>query len=61
MNVQYEPITQTVRDLSTQTAKRTMVVNDAPYRLVGVAMLYDDQACRWKIDSINFPEPVAVP
>jgi hypothetical protein len=61
MNVQYEPITQTVRDLSTQTAKRTMVVNDAPYRLVGVAMLYDDQDCRWKIDSINFPEPVAVP
>ena len=61
MSVQYEPITQTVRDASTQAVKRAVVLDDVPYRLVGIAMLYDDQACHWKIDSINFPEPVVTP
>ncbi len=61
MSVQYEPITQTVRDVSTQAAKRTVVLNDVPYRLVGIAMLYDTQACRWKIDEVDYPEPVKTP
>ncbi len=61
MSVQYEPITQTVRDVSTQAVKRTVVVNDVSYRPVGIAMLYDTQACRWKIDEVDFPEPVKIP
>ncbi len=61
MSVQYEPITQTVRDLSTRAVKRTVVLDDVPYRQVGIAMLYDTQACRWKIDRIEYPEPVQAP
>ncbi len=61
MNVQYEPITQTVRDVSTQAVKRTVVLDDVSYRLVGIAMLYDTQACRWKIDEVDFPELVQTP
>lgn len=59
MSVQYEPITQTVRDTATNAVKRTVVLDDAPYRQVGIAMLYDTQTCRWKIDRIDYPEPVA--
>jgi hypothetical protein len=61
MSVQHEPITQTVRDASTQAVKRTVVLDDVSYRLVGIAMLYDTQACRWKIDEVDFPEPVKTP
>lgn len=61
MSVQYEPITQTVRDAATHAVKRAVVLDDVPYRLVGVAMLYDAQACRWKIDDVSFPEPVKTP
>jgi len=59
MSVQHEPITQTIRDVSTQAVKRTVVLNDVPYRLVGIAMLYDTQDCRWKIDQIEYQEPKA--
>jgi len=59
MSVQYEPITQTVRDVTTGAIKRTVILNDIPYQQVGIAMLYDTQACRWKIDRIDYPEPVA--
>ncbi len=61
MSVQYEPITQTIRDTSTNIIKRTIVLNDVPYREVGIAMLYDTQACRWKIDRIDYPEPIQTP
>ena len=59
MSVQYEPITQTIRDVGTLAVKRTVVLNDVPYRLVGIAMLYDTQDCRWKIDRIEYQEPQA--
>ena len=59
MSVQYEPITQTVRDTATHAVKRAVVLDDVPYRLVGIAMLYDTQACRWKIDRIDYQEPKA--
>ena len=59
MSVQHEPITQTIRDVGTLAAKRTVVLNDVPYRLVGIAMLYDTQDCRWKIDQIEYQEPQA--
>ncbi len=55
LNAQYEPITQQVRDVTTGVVKQTVVLNAAPYQLVGVAMLYDAQDCRWKIDSIEYP------
>jgi hypothetical protein len=61
MSVQYEPITQTIRDATTGAVKRTVVLNDVPYQQVGIAMLYDTQACRWKIDRIEYPEPVQAP
>jgi hypothetical protein len=61
MSVQYEPITQTVRDAATSTVKRTVVLDDVPYQQVGIAMLYDTQACRWKIDRIEYPERVLAP
>jgi len=61
MSVQYEPITQTIRDATTGAVKRTVVLNDVPYQQVGIAMLYDTQACRWKIDRIEYPEPVQTP
>jgi len=61
MSVQYEPITQTVRDATSGVVKRTVVLDDVPYRQVGIAMLYDTQACRWKIDRIEYPEPVQAP
>jgi hypothetical protein len=56
MSVQYEPITQTIRDTATGTVKRTVVLDDVPYRQVGIAMLYDTQACRRLIGSV--PERV---
>jgi len=59
MSVQHEPITQTIRDVGTLAVKRTVVLDDVPYRLVGIAMLYDTQACRWKIDRIEYQEPQA--
>ena len=57
--INYEPITQTIRDVGTLAVKRTVVLDDVPYRLVGIAMLYDTQACRWKIDRIEYQEPQA--
>lgn len=57
MHAQYEPITQTVRDAATKSVKRTTVLNDLPYRWVGVAMLYDSQSCRWRIDQITYNVP----
>jgi len=61
MSVQYEPITQTVRDTTTGTVKRTVILNDVPFQQVGIAMLYDTQACRWKMDRIEYPERVQAP
>jgi hypothetical protein len=58
MNVQYTPITQAIVNLDTHTVQKTLVVdNGIPYLLVGVAMLYDTQDCRWKVDRIEWPEP----
>jgi hypothetical protein len=61
MSVQYEPITQTIRDTATNAVKRTVVLDDVPFQQVGIAMLYDTQACRWKMDRIEYPEPVLAP
>jgi hypothetical protein len=61
MSVQYEPITQTVHDAATGAVKRAVILNDTPYRLVGIAMLYDTQACRWKIAKMEYSDPVELP